>query len=55
MSQRIWERLGFIKAGLIPKAGRLKRVDGPGEEYVDAWVFYKSFGDGRLEGDGHEP
>jgi hypothetical protein len=39
----MWERLGFTKAGLIPRAGRLKRKDGQGEEYVDAWVFYKSF------------
>ncbi|KIJ15515.1 hypothetical protein PAXINDRAFT_114666 [Paxillus involutus ATCC 200175] len=44
-SVRLWEKLNFIKAGLIPKAGRLKRADGPGEEYVDAWVFYKSFED----------
>ena len=43
---RLWESLGFIKAGLIPGAGRLKK-DGGGEEYVDALVFYKSFvGDG---------
>lgn len=42
---RIWESLNFTKAGLIPKAGRLKRADGQGEEYVDAWVFYKSFVD----------
>lgn len=40
---RLWERLGFIKAGCIPRAGRLKRKDGNGEEYWDAWVFYKSF------------
>ena len=40
---RLWERLGFTKAGCIPRAGRLKRADGNGEEYVDAWVFYKSF------------
>jgi len=44
-SVRIWESLDFTKAGLIPKAGRLKRVDGQGEEWVDAWVFYKSFVD----------
>jgi len=44
-SVRIWESLNFTKAGLIPKAGRLKRADGQGEEYVDAWVFYKSFVD----------
>ncbi|KAF9228421.1 acyl-CoA N-acyltransferase [Gyrodon lividus] len=44
-SVRLWEKLNFTKAGLIPGAGRLKRTDGPGEEYVDAWVFYKSFED----------
>ncbi|KAH7927450.1 hypothetical protein BV22DRAFT_1103676 [Leucogyrophana mollusca] len=42
-SVRLWEKLDFKKAGLIPKAGRLKRKDGLGEEYVDAWVFYKDF------------
>lgn len=42
---RIWESLNFTKAGLIPKAGRLKRADGQGVEWVDAWVFYKSFVD----------
>ncbi|EIN06582.1 hypothetical protein PUNSTDRAFT_72627 [Punctularia strigosozonata HHB-11173 SS5] len=42
-SVRVWEKLDFIKAGRIPRAGRLKRADGQGEEYVDAWVFYKSF------------
>ncbi|GLB37740.1 putative acetyltransferase (GNAT) family protein [Lyophyllum shimeji] len=42
-SIKLWERLGFTKAGLIPRAGRLKRRDGQGEEYVDAFVFYKSF------------
>jgi hypothetical protein len=41
---RLWERLGFTKAGLIPRAGRLKTLEG-NEEYVDAWVFYKSFVD----------
>jgi hypothetical protein len=40
---RLWEKLDFVKAGKIPNAGRLKRKDGQGEEYVDAWVFYKSF------------
>ncbi|KAL5483186.1 hypothetical protein ACEPAI_8415 [Sanghuangporus weigelae] len=35
--------LGFSKAGRIPRAGRLKRKDEQGEEYVDAWVLYKSF------------
>ncbi|KAG1739135.1 uncharacterized protein EDB91DRAFT_1284984 [Suillus paluster] len=42
-SIRLWETLNFTKAGLIPKAGRLRRKDGEGEEYVDAIVFYKSF------------
>ncbi|KAF9039421.1 acyl-CoA N-acyltransferase [Hymenopellis radicata] len=42
-SIKLWERLGFTKAGRIPRAGRLKRKDGDGEEYLDAWVFYKSF------------
>ncbi|KAI9459963.1 hypothetical protein HD554DRAFT_1599688 [Boletus coccyginus] len=42
-SVKLWERLGFVKAGLIPRAGRLRRTDGPGEEYVDAWVFHKRF------------
>ncbi|KAF7315161.1 Alternative cyclin Pcl12 [Mycena indigotica] len=42
-SVKLWERLSFTKAGLIPNAGRLRRKDGNGEEYVDAWVFYKSF------------
>ncbi|KAF9645009.1 hypothetical protein BDM02DRAFT_3120913 [Thelephora ganbajun] len=41
-SVRLWEALGFTKAGLIPNAGRLKK-EGGGEEYVDAIVFYKSF------------
>ncbi|KZT05359.1 uncharacterized protein LAESUDRAFT_737507 [Laetiporus sulphureus 93-53] len=42
-SVRLWEALDFIKAGLIPRAGRLKKADGSGEEYVDAWVFYRRF------------
>ncbi|KAE8267161.1 hypothetical protein A4X09_0g5178 [Tilletia walkeri] len=46
-SVRIWDNLGFIRAGLIPKAGRLRcegeRGDRGEEEYVDAIVFYKSF------------
>ncbi|KAF7362222.1 Alternative cyclin Pcl12 [Mycena venus] len=50
-SVKLWEGLGFKRAGLIPKAGRLRRKDGNGEEYVDAWVFYKSF----VEEDGAEP
>ncbi|KAI5121446.1 hypothetical protein M0805_009555 [Coniferiporia weirii] len=42
-SVHLWESLDFSKAGRIPRAGRLRRKDGQGEEYVDAWVFYKSF------------
>ena len=42
-SYRLWEGLGFTKAGRIPRAGRLRTKDGEGEEYIDAWVFYKSF------------
>ncbi|KAF9529704.1 hypothetical protein CPB83DRAFT_852025 [Crepidotus variabilis] len=42
-SIRLWEKLGFTKAGLIPRAGRLRTRDGTAEEYVDAWVVYKSF------------
>ena len=40
---RLWEGLDFTKAGRIPRAGRLRKADGSGEEYVDAWVFYKKF------------
>lgn len=47
---RLWERLGFIKAGLIPRAGRLRRADGDGEEYVDAWVIYKDFEEEKEKG-----
>ncbi|GJN91742.1 hypothetical protein Rhopal_004765-T1 [Rhodotorula paludigena] len=42
-SVRIWDGLGFQRAGLIPGAGKLKRKDGEGEEFVDAIVFFKSF------------
>ncbi|KAF8806542.1 acyl-CoA N-acyltransferase [Phlegmacium glaucopus] len=42
-SVKLWENLGFTKAGRIPRAGRLRTKDGKGEEYIDAWVFYKSF------------
>ncbi|KAL9940135.1 hypothetical protein V8E36_000840 [Tilletia maclaganii] len=46
-SVRIWDQLGFTRAGLIPRAGRLKcegeRGERGEEEYVDAIVFYKSF------------
>ncbi|CED85087.1 Acyl-CoA N-acyltransferase [Phaffia rhodozyma] len=42
-SVRIWDSLGFTRAGLIPEAGLLKKADGSGEEFVDAIVFYKKF------------
>ncbi|PPQ87442.1 hypothetical protein CVT25_008178 [Psilocybe cyanescens] len=42
-SVRLWEKLGFTKAGRIPRAGRLRTADGLSEEYVDAWLIYKSF------------
>jgi len=43
-SIKLWESLGFAKAGLIPNAGRLKKeASEPGEEYVDAIIYYKSF------------
>jgi len=41
-SIKLWEGLGFTKAGLIPNAGRLKK-EGGGEEYIDAMIYYKSF------------
>lgn len=44
-SSKIWDRLGFKRVGLIPNAGRLRKADGTGEEYVDAAVYYKSFVD----------
>ncbi|KAI1783555.1 hypothetical protein LXA43DRAFT_322569 [Ganoderma leucocontextum] len=42
-SVKLWEALNFEKAGRIPRAGRLKKADGTGEEFVDAWVFYRRF------------
>ncbi|VDC00296.1 unnamed protein product [Peniophora sp. CBMAI 1063] len=42
-SLRIWDSLGFQRAGLIPRAGRLRKPDGSGEVWTDAVVFYKSF------------
>ena len=46
-ADRLWEKLGFTKAGRIPRAGRLRTADGQDEEYVDAWVIYKSFVDAK--------
>ena len=42
---RIWDSLGFVRAGLIPRAGRLRRSDGNGEEWVDAIIYYRSLVD----------
>ncbi|KAI9508536.1 hypothetical protein F5148DRAFT_1148949 [Russula earlei] len=44
-SLRIWDSLGFTRAGLIPRAGRLRRADGSGEEWVDSIIYYRSFVD----------
>ncbi|GAA6007252.1 hypothetical protein JCM11491_003063 [Sporobolomyces phaffii] len=42
-SVRIWDALGFKRAGLIPNAGLLRNAEGTGEEYVDAIVFHYDF------------
>ncbi|CAK9781133.1 hypothetical protein CC85DRAFT_282495 [Cutaneotrichosporon oleaginosum] len=42
-SLRLWDKLGFQRVGLIPKAGRLRTGPNGAEEYVDAVVVYKSF------------
>ncbi|GAA6036864.1 hypothetical protein JCM8097_006320 [Rhodosporidiobolus ruineniae] len=43
-SVRIWDGLGFTRAGLIPKAGRLKsKTPGGEDEIVDAIVFHYDF------------
>lgn len=42
-SLRLWDKLGFQRVGLIPKAGRLRTGPGGTEELVDAVVVYKSF------------
>ncbi|CAI6332628.1 unnamed protein product [Periconia digitata] len=42
-SVKLWERLGFWNVGRIPEAGRLRKADGSGEEFVDAWVVYGDF------------
>ncbi|KAG9000844.1 hypothetical protein FRB94_005122 [Tulasnella sp. JGI-2019a] len=41
-SLALWDRLGFTRAGVIPKAGRLRQEDGT-EAFVDAFIIYKSF------------
>jgi len=45
-SIKLWDALGFTRAGLIPNAGRLRKGGG-GEEYIDAIIYYKSFIDGK--------
>ncbi|GAA6005717.1 hypothetical protein JCM10207_005306 [Rhodosporidiobolus poonsookiae] len=43
-SVRIWDGLGFTRAGLIPQAGRLKsKTPGGEDELVDAIVFHYDF------------
>lgn len=42
-SMKLWLKLGFQNVGRIPEAGRLKKKDKSGEEYVDAWVVYGDF------------
>jgi len=42
-SLRLWESLGFQRAGVIPAAGRLKTGPNGEDEYVDATIIYKSF------------
>ncbi|KAI9465302.1 hypothetical protein BJY52DRAFT_676225 [Lactarius psammicola] len=44
-SMRIWDSLGFVRASLIPRAGRLRREDDSREEWVDAVIYYRSFVD----------
>ncbi|CAI2173330.1 5940_t:CDS:2 [Funneliformis geosporum] len=42
-SIKLWREFNFKEIGRIPKAGRLKKVDGNGEEFVDAIMFYYDF------------
>lgn len=42
-SVRLWTKLGFTNIGRIPEAGRLRKADRDGEEYVDAWVVHGDF------------
>ncbi|KAL7336468.1 hypothetical protein BJY59DRAFT_718259 [Rhodotorula toruloides] len=42
-SVKIWDGLGFQRAGLIPGAGKLKGKDGAEDEYVDAIVYNYQF------------
>jgi hypothetical protein len=39
----IWDSLGFIRSGLVPKAGRLKTGKNGDEEYVDAILYWRDF------------
>uniref|UniRef100_A0A0G4I973 N-acetyltransferase domain-containing protein n=1 Tax=Chromera velia CCMP2878 TaxID=1169474 RepID=A0A0G4I973_9ALVE len=45
-SMRLWEKLGFKKIGLIPRAGRLK-----GLGFVDAWQYHMEFEGEKEKGD----
>lgn len=43
-SLKIWDSLGFKRAGLVPKAGRLRCKNGQQEEeFVDAVVYWRDF------------
>jgi ribosomal protein S18 acetylase RimI-like enzyme len=43
-SLKIWDALGFQRAGLVPNAGLLKSLRNDGEdEFVDAVVYHKTF------------
>ncbi|WVF71277.1 hypothetical protein IAT40_006080 [Kwoniella sp. CBS 6097] len=42
-SLAIWDSLGFQRIGKIPQVGCLKTGPNGSEEYVDAYVIYKSF------------
>ncbi|KAG8883975.1 hypothetical protein FRB97_005419 [Tulasnella sp. 331] len=46
-SLALWDRLGFTRVGVVPKAGRLKQADGT-EAYVDAFIIYKSFEEAEI-------
>jgi len=43
-SVKLWRKLQFVEIGRVPKAGRLKKQDSEEEEFVDAIMFYKDFG-----------
>ncbi|EPS45436.1 hypothetical protein H072_588 [Dactylellina haptotyla CBS 200.50] len=49
-SCKLWDRLGFIRAGRVKDAGRLRTADG--EKYIDAIVFQKIFDSVSSEANG---